>query len=200
MSITRHSAALLAVANPALICPVMRSNESLQASRLMNWNHCEGRNTASSSSAGRAFPTPRREWGEGRGGGEEAGSEGRKEGRTSLSWLFISYPFFTGPAADCVSTHLSPSARCGESPVQLTSTISREAKAPTARWGCCFRSTSQVGRPRPPDSPPDFQHLNLGSSTSSLVLLDGDRRPTDARPAPEFFPLTLPPPGATSQT
>lgn len=95
MSISRHSAVLLAVANPALICTVMRSNESLQASRLMNWNHCGGRNAASSTSdqASRLHSQGGRGWEEGSKEKAREGIKERKEQPVPVIY-FLSFFFF----------------------------------------------------------------------------------------------------------
>lgn len=85
MSITPLLSTLLPVANPSLICTVMRSNESLQALCLMNWNHCEGETHSEFSLTRATLPDSGRE--------NENKKRGRmEEGRTSLPcflYLFI---------------------------------------------------------------------------------------------------------------
>lgn len=103
MSITPLLSTLLPVANPSLICTVMRSNESLQGLCLMNWNHCKGETHGEFNLTRTTLPDSGRE-----NENKKRGGRGMEEGRTSLPCFFFNIYLFW-PTADCFWTHLSPS-------------------------------------------------------------------------------------------
>lgn len=102
MSITSLLSTLLPVANPSLICTVMRSNESLQASCLMNWNHCKGETHGKFSLTRATLPDSGRE-------NENNKKRGGCKKGGQVFPVFFSNIYLFWPTADCFWTHLSPS-------------------------------------------------------------------------------------------
>lgn len=194
MSITSLLSTLLAVANPSLICTVMRSNESLQASCLMNWNHCKGETLGKFNLTQATLPDSGRE------NENNKKRGGCKKGGQVFPVFFLIFIYFglLQIVSEHIWAHLFPHR---ESPVQLTSTISRETKASVAAGagggGCCLCFTARWRSTEHTFSlfqrlssltpvhlfPVLLSHLNLDSATLHLqppALLNASRLPPQA--------------------